>query len=139
MKQKGKIKNLQVNKKNIINEQRKKENMANRNLFDFNCYFGVADVRKIASLVASGMDIEVACDKSCVVGNERATLYLLFARECYAMKNMSLGDSYIRRVEHVEEKSGYVVDMMNRIKKNRLFFPNQVKEGQKRLCLQKTR
>lgn len=109
------------------------------NLLNLTCYFGVSGIKKVASMVREGMPVEEACEKEGIVGNERSTLYLLFARECYASELYDLGDAYMRKVERMKDKSGFVVDMMNLVHKNRLFFPNRVEEGQKRLCLRKTR
>ncbi len=121
-------------------ELKRKSRTAEQNLLDLTCYFGISEIRHIAAMVREqGMRVEDACEKKGIVGNERSTLYLLFARECYATGLLDLGDQYIRKVEHMEEKSGYVIEMMNLVQKNRFFFPNRVNENQKRFQLVKTR
>ena len=102
---------------------------------DMENYYGIEQVEDIAELVCSGMTIEDACLSMGLNEEERSTIELIFAREYYAQENYKMGDQYLKKVERTKDKSKFIKNLMEEIRKSKKFYKNRVRENDKHLVL----
>ncbi len=99
-----------------------------------NNYYGI-EVDQVVDLLSSGMTIDDACLNLGMDDNKKNIVTLIFAREFYVQEDYKMGDLCIKKVEKSKNKSEFVNSLLVEIKKDKKFYKNRAKEGQKRLVL----
>lgn len=102
---------------------------------DVDDYYGIEQVEQIAELVSSGMTMDEACLNVGLDDEQRNIVALIFAKEYYAKGNYIIGDQYLKKVERRKNKSKFTNSLVEEIRKNKRFYKNREKEGEKCLLL----
>jgi len=93
-------------------------------------------IERIVNLIAkTGLGVNDACEKLGMNYEEVNIINLLFAKKYYSQGDMKKGDLFLKTVEESKNKTKEVVDLINEIRNNKLFYINRTNEKSKRLSL----
>lgn len=102
---------------------------------DVDNYYGIEQIEKVAKLVSTGMTIDDACLSLGLDDEQKNIISLIFAKECYAQENYTIGDHYLKKVERTKNKTKFVISLFEEIRRNKKFYKNRVDENHKPLIL----
>ena len=102
---------------------------------DVDEHYGIKWAEKVAELVSSGMTIDEACLNVGLNEEQKSIISLIFARECYAQENYTMGDQFLKKVERTKNKSKFTKSLFEEVRKNKIFYKNRADESQKCLIL----
>ncbi len=123
--------------KNIEEIERKPKVKMNVTSFanDIDEYYGIDNVEGIANLVASGLDVKDACEQFNLTAEQMVIVLLIFARECYLQNNFTLGDYYFNKAERSKDKTPFLHQLLDNVRRNKKFYANRDRTNHKRLIL----
>lgn len=102
-----------------------------------NEYYGLEPIEEMVAFVSSGKTIEEVQEKFSLTEEQVALLMLIFARNCYANGDFTLGDQYLRKVEKRKNKTEQIKQLLEEIRRKKKFYRNQVSEEVKPFLLTK--
>lgn len=105
---------------------------------DLNNYYGIEEVDKVRKLLSTGMKLEEIYALLKLDNEKQSIILLILARDYYARENYTLGDKYLKKVERTKNKSKFVKDLFNEVRKNKKFYKNRVNNEEKQLVLKPT-
>ncbi len=105
---------------------------------DLNNYYGVEEVDKVRKLLSAGMKLEKIYTLLKLDSEKQSIILLILARDYYARENYTLGDKYLKKVERTKNKSKFVKDLFDEVRKNKKFYKNRVNNEAKQLVLKPT-
>lgn len=104
--------------------------------YDIDCYYGIQDVDKITTyILESGLDVESACIKLGMSKEEIDILRLIYARTYYTDGYFKKGDEFIKAVEKSQNKTKFVINLLNEIRSNKRFYMNRADNNTLKLSL----
>ncbi len=112
---------------NIIDNFEKEKNQPSRDYI-------INNLDSIVKLISEGKSISEACQEFNIDKEGIDFINLIFAKECYYNGDYSLGDMFLKNVEKSKDKSKFIADYLDEIRKKRKFYKNRV-EGHKPLVL----
>lgn len=93
---------------------------------DIDDFFGIENFEEInESIIASGLDVESACDMLGLSAEEKELIKLIYAREFYINGNFSTGDLFLKSVARSENKTPFIVKKYHEIERNKRFYSNR--------------
>lgn len=110
----------------------------NENIFmeEKDKYYGIKNFEEIAYLVFhDGIDINTACLIFFLRDEQINIVKLIFAREYYSQKNYEFGDKLLKIVESSNNKTSFVINLLDEIRKNKKFYCNRNHGNEGRLVL----
>ena len=87
-------------------------------------------------LVKEGeLDLESSFDKLNLSEEDRNYARLIYARDCYYVGSIELGDKYLNIVEKSKSKSSDNLTLLDEVRRNKKFYQNRLDEDRKKLVL----
>ncbi len=105
---------------------------------DVNDNYGIDNFEEINDFIlASGLDVESACQALELSDEQIYLVKLIYARGFYIQGDLEKGDTFLKSVEKSPNKTKEVIKIYEMIKKNKMFFQNRQPEDIKplNLCL----
>lgn len=103
---------------------------------DIQNYYGIKNFDEIASyILESGLDVETACHELNICDEQIDIIILIYAREFYAHGKYEKGDQFLKSVEQNKNKTKFISNLCEEIRKNKLFYFNRVNENDKSVVL----
>lgn len=102
---------------------------------DIDEYYGTEEVEQVAELINSGMTFDDACLSVGLDEEQKNIVSLIFAKECYAQENYTMGDQFLKRVERSKNKTKFIKSLFEEVRKNKIFYKNRIEKGQKLLLV----
>lgn len=115
----------------ISQEDKKPRFKMTTNDFENDLYenYGIEYVRDIAELVSSGISFDEACESMNINREQKSIISLIFAKECYATENYTMGDKYLKNAEKDKNKTKFVNKLIEEVKRNKRFYKNRLNEN----------
>lgn len=88
-------------------------------------YCGIYNIEKIYDLVSSGVSFDEVCINMELDSEQQSIVLSLFAKDCYAQENYEMGDQFLKRAEGVKGKTKYANSLIEKIRRNKLFYKGQ--------------
>ncbi len=88
-------------------------------------YCGIYNMEEISNLVSSGVTFDEVCRNMKLDSEQQSIVLSLFAKDCYAQENYEMGDQFLKRAEGVKGKTKYANSLIEKIRRNKLFYKGQ--------------
>lgn len=102
---------------------------------DLSNNYGIENLEQVLELISTGLSLNDVCSNLDLDDDQKCVIALIFAKNCYANKNYTLGDQYLKLVERTKGKSKSTSSLFNEVRKNKKFYANRVDENNKALVL----
>lgn len=103
---------------------------------DMSNYYNIENIDGITKyILESGLDIDSACKQLELTDEQIDTLKLIYARECYSQGNYEKGDKFLKLVEKSKNKTKFIVDLFEEVRKNKKFYINRATGNPKQMVL----
>ena len=102
---------------------------------DLSYNYGIDNLEQILELTSTGLSLNDACSSLGLNNDQKCVVALIFAKNCYAGKDYTLGDQYLKLVERTKNKSKPTLSLFEEVRRNKKFYANRVDENNKPLVL----
>lgn len=100
---------------------------------DLEDFYGITRIKEVLLLINyQGMSVKEASEALNLSIDEVNKIYLVLAKECFALYEFTFGDKYLLQVEN-NEKTREVKKLIEEIRKNRIFYHNRIDDDYKPL------
>lgn len=100
--------------------------------------FGVNRLKEVLLLMNfQGMSATEACEVLCLDISESSKIFVILARECYALKEFEIGDRYLSEAER-RLPTPTIKKAISEIRNNKRFYSNRIDENYKPLVRERT-
>ena len=109
----------------------------NQSDFDYNNdYYCIDNFEEINNyILESGLDVESACREYNLSQEEIALVKLIYAREFYSQGNITRGDIFLKSVERSKDKTKFVIEKYEEVRKNKKYYQNRQNDAPIQLSL----
>lgn len=105
---------------------------------DLNNNYGVKRLNEVLLLMNfQGMSATEACEVLCLDISESSKIFVILARECYALKEFEVGDRYLSEAEK-RLPTPIIKKAISDIRNNKRFYSNRIDENYKPLVRERT-
>lgn len=123
---------------NICKKDRKPYFKMNEESFrnDLQESYGMENLDKIISYIfENNIDVETACCELGVPSEQIAIVRLICVKKYYSMGNYGMGDIFVRIVERSKNKTPFILNLLDEVRRNKKFYINRVIDNSKPLKL----
>ena len=96
---------------------------------DVSDFYGIDNFAEINEFITnSGLDVESACQILLLPAEKVELIKLIYAREFYFIGDFEKGDAFVNSVEKSKNKTQRIIELMNEIRKSKMFYKNRQRE-----------